>query len=45
MTVGELTTRMSALEYNNWIGYYVWEKNMIDRSVALSQAEAKKMKK
>ena len=45
MTVGDLTTRMSALEYNNWIAYYVWEKQMNDRNIALAEAEAKKMKR
>ena len=45
MTVGDLTTRMSSLEYNNWIAYYVWEKQMNDRNIALAEAEAKKMKR
>ena len=42
MTVAELTTTMSSLEYNNWIAYYIWEKNMTDENVAMAQAEAKK---
>lgn len=45
MTVGDLTTRMSALEYNNWIAYYVWEKKAQDKSMALAQAEAQKRKR
>ena len=45
MTVADLTTRMSSLEYNNWIAYYVWEKQMNDKNIALAQAEAKKMKR
>jgi len=42
MTVAELTTTMSSLEYNNWIAYYIWEKNKTDQNVAMAQAEAKK---
>ena len=45
MTVADLTTRMSSLEYNNWIAYCVWEKQMNDKNIALAQAEAKKMKR
>jgi len=42
MTVAELTTTMSSLEYNNWRAYYIWEKNKTDQNVAMAQAEAKK---
>jgi len=42
MTVAELTTTMSSLEYNNWIAYYIWEKKMNDENIAMAQAEANK---
>ncbi len=45
MTVAELTTTMSSLEYNNWISYYIWEKNMNDENIAMAQAEANKRNK
>ena len=45
MTVAELTTIMSSLEYNNWISYYIWEKNMNDENIAMAQAEANKRNK
>lgn len=45
MTVAELTTTMSSLEYNNWISYYTWEKNMSDENIAMAQAEANKRTK
>jgi DNA-binding MarR family transcriptional regulator len=45
MTVAELTTTMSSLEYNNWIAYYIWEKKMNDENVAMAQAEANKRNK
>lgn len=44
MTVGELTSRMSSLEYNNWVAYYVWEKRMNDKNIAMEQAEQRKRK-
>ena len=44
MTVSELITRMSAREYNDWVAYYIWEKRMNDKNIALAQAEQKKRK-
>ena len=42
MTVGELMTTMSSMEYNQWIAYYKWETGEINKARALAEAEAKK---
>ena len=42
MTVGELMTTMSSMEYNQWIAFYKWETGEINKSRALAEAEAKK---
>ena len=45
MTVGELMTTMSSMEYNQWIAFYNWENNQINKARALADAEAKKRKR
>ena len=42
MTVGELMTTMSSMEYNQWIAFYKWETGEINKARALAEAEAKK---
>tara|TARA_B100001063_G_C16622090_1_gene481253 strand:+ start:441 stop:581 length:141 start_codon:yes stop_codon:yes gene_type:complete len=42
MTVGELMTTMSSMEYNQWIAFYKWETGEVNKARALAEAEAKK---
>jgi hypothetical protein len=42
MTVGELMTTMSSMEFNQWIGFYKWETGEVNKARALADAEAKK---
>lgn len=42
MTVAELTTKMSALEYAQWLEFFLYEKQERDKAVALAQAERNK---
>ena len=42
MTVAELLASMSTMEYNQWIAFYNWENNQINKARALAEAEAKK---
>ena len=45
MTVAELLASMSTIEYNQWIAFYNWENNQINKARALADAEAKKRKR
>lgn len=45
MTVAELLASMSTMEYNQWIAFYNWENNQINKARALAEAEAKKRKR
>ncbi|BAQ84727.1 Phage minor tail protein T [uncultured Mediterranean phage uvMED] len=45
MTVAELLASMSTMEYNQWIAFYNWENNQINKARALADAEAKKRKR
>lgn len=42
MTVGELRSKMSSYEYNQWVAFYVYEQNEKNKAIALAQAENKK---
>ena len=42
MTVGQLRTTMSLLEFNQWVGFYLWEKKQQDEIRAMQIAESKK---
>ena len=42
LTVGELQAKLSVLEYQQWIGFYLWEKEERDKVQAIAEAEAKK---
>lgn len=42
MTVAELMTTMSTMEYNQWIAFYKWESGEINKARALAEAEANK---
>ena len=42
MTVAELTTKMSALEYAQWLEFFLYEKQERDKALALAQAERNK---
>ena len=42
MTVGELMTTMSSMEYNQWIAYYKWETGEHNKQQALAEAERNK---
>ena len=44
MTVGELTTKMSNKEYNQWIKFYNWEITERNKVIAMQEAENKKRK-
>ena len=44
MTVAELQTTMSALEYNQWVAYYDWETTRENKALALAEAERNKKK-
>ena len=45
MTVAEPLASMSTMEYNQWIAFYNWENNQINKARALADAEAKKRKR
>ena len=42
MTVGELTTKMSSKEYNDWVRFYNWEAEERNKILAMQDAENKK---
>jgi len=42
MTVAELRSTMSLLEFNQWVGFYLWEKEQQDKITAMAIAESKK---
>ena len=42
MTVGELRTKMSSLEYSQWDTFYYVEQQERDKQRAMAEAEAKK---
>jgi hypothetical protein len=42
MTVAELRSTMSLLEFNQWVGFYLWEKSQQDKVTAMAMAESKK---
>ncbi len=42
MTVGELHSKMSAKEFNEWAFFYLWEQKARDKAYALADAEMKK---
>lgn len=42
MTVGELRTKMSSLEYSQWATFYYVEQQERDKQRAMAEAEAKK---
>ncbi len=44
MTVGELRTKMSSLEYSQWATFYYVEQQERDKQRAMAEAEAKKKK-
>jgi hypothetical protein len=44
MTVGELRTKMSSLEYSQWATYYYVEQQEKNKQQAMAEAEAKKRK-
>lgn len=44
MTVGELRTKMSSLEYSQWATFYYVEQQERDKQRAMAEAEAKKRK-
>ena len=45
MTVGELSTTMSSLEFSQWVAFYLWEQDEQNKQIAMAQAEAKKRSK
>ena len=45
MTVAELLATMSTKEYNQWIAFYNWENDQVNKARALADAEAKKRKR
>jgi hypothetical protein len=42
MTVGEIHSKMSAKEFNEWAYFYLWEQKARDKAQALADAEMKK---
>lgn len=42
MTVGELRSKISSYEYNQWVAYYVYEQDEQNKAIALAQAESNK---
>jgi len=42
MTVGELRSKMSSYEYNQWVAFYVYEQDEQNKAIALAQAESNK---
>ncbi len=45
MTVAELLATMSTKEYNQWIAFYNWENDQVNKARALADAEAKKKRR
>tara|TARA_Y100000114_G_C11683378_1_gene289737 strand:+ start:316 stop:540 length:225 start_codon:yes stop_codon:yes gene_type:complete len=45
MTVAELLATMSTKEYNQWIAFYNWENDQVNKARALADAEAKKRRR
>jgi len=45
MTVAELRSTMSSLEYTQWATYYVWEQEEENKAYAIAEAEAKKKRR
>ena len=45
MTVAELLASMSTMEYNQWVAFYNWENNQLNKARALADAEAKKRRR
>ncbi len=43
-TVGELRHKMSVLEYQQWIGFYLYEKKQRDYQIAMQEAEMNKQR-
>ena len=43
MTVGELRTKMSSLEYSQWATFYKWRTTRRDKQRAIAEAEAKRI--
>ena len=44
MTVGELRTKMSSLEFHQWATYYLCEQEEKNKQFAMQEAEAKNPK-
>lgn len=44
MTVGDLTTRMSNKEYEQWVAFYIFEQTELNKARAIAEAEYKKRK-
>tara|TARA_R100000329_G_scaffold51107_2_gene47194 strand:+ start:1015 stop:1149 length:135 start_codon:yes stop_codon:yes gene_type:complete len=44
MTRGELITRMSAMEYEQWVAFYIFEQTELNKQRAIAEAEYKKRK-
>ena len=44
LTVGELRQKMSVLEYQQWIGFYLYEKKRRDYQIAMQEAEMNKQR-
>ena len=44
LTVGELRQKMSVLEYQQWIGFYLYEKKQRDYQIAMQEAEMNKQR-
>ncbi|BAQ84779.1 hypothetical protein [uncultured Mediterranean phage uvMED] len=44
MTRGELITRMSSLEYEQWVAFYIFEQTELNKQRAIAEAEYKKRK-
>jgi hypothetical protein len=42
MTVGELRTKMSSLEFHQWATFYLWEQTEKNKQLAMQEAESKK---
>ena len=43
-TVGELRQKMSVLEYQQWVGFYLFEKKRRDYQIAMQEAEMNKQR-
>ena len=44
LTVGELRHKMSVLEYQQWVGFYLFEKKQRDYQIAMQEAEMNKQR-